>query len=275
MNLSNEQLRSLEQKCLEFRLELIDMLHKAQSGHPGGSLSLTEILTAIYYVEGTFSPDTIADNDHFVLCKGHGAPMLYIVLADKGFFPKEDLQHLRQVGSHLQGHPNSLHTPGVDVSTGPLGMGYPVALGMTLADRLNEKDQYTYAVLGDGEINEGVVWETALNVSKLNATKLITIIDNNHVQLDGTTDEIMPMGDIAKKFEAFGYHAITCDGHSIADLCNAIEYAKENSQKPTVILAQTVKGKGVSFMEGKNTWHGKAIDDEAYYAAKAELEVQK
>ena len=275
MRLTNEQLGALEAKCLKFRQDLIDMLYKAQSGHPGGSLSLTEILTSIYYVEGTFSPDTLSENDHFVLCKGHGAPMLYIVLADKGFFPKEDLQHLRQIGSHLQGHPNALHTPGVDVSTGPLGLGYPVALGMALADRLNKRDQYTYAVLGDGELNEGVVWETALNVCKLNATKLITIVDNNHVQLDGTTDSIMPMGDIAAKFASFGYQVITCDGHSIAALCSAIACAKQSSLKPTVILAQTVKGKGVSFMEGQSAWHGKAIGDADYLAAKAELEVQK
>lgn len=274
MEKTKENFAALTAKCAEFRKDLIRILHKAQSGHPGGSLSETEIMTAVYYCEGRFEPGEDADNDHFVLCKGHGAPMLYIVLADKGYFPKEDLWHLRQIDCHLSGHPCAEHTPGVEVSTGPLGMGYAVALGMAVSERMDGSDKYVFALLGDGELNEGVVWETAMNASKLKVSNLISIVDYNKVQLDGPTDVIMPMGDVSAKFKSFGYHVISCNGHDVEAVCNAIEQAKAVKDRPSVILANTVKGKGVSFMEGKNTWHGKAIDDDSYLKAMAELEAQ-
>lgn len=273
MTLNAQEKSKYDALCKEFRKELITMLHKAGSGHAGGSLSETEILTSIYFIEGKFDPATPKKNDSFVLCKGHAAPMLYEVLAEKGYFPKSDLQHLRQIGSHLQGHPCSKHTPGVEVSTGPLGMGYPVALGMALGDKMDGKtERYVYALLGDGEINEGVVWETAMNIAKNNAVNLISIVDLNGVQLDGTTDQVMPMGDVAAKFRSFGYDVLECDGHDLCSICNAIEAAKANKNRPSMILAHTIKGKGISFMEGKNTWHGKMIDDASYAAAMKELE---
>ena len=198
--------------------------------------------------------------------------MLYRILAEKGFFPKEDLMTLRQIGSHLQGHPSPAHTPGIETPTGPLGIAYPVALGMAMGNRVGGLDKsYVYAVLGDGETNEGVVWETAMSASKFKADHLITILDMNGVQLDGTCAQIMPMGDMEAKWKAFGYHTIACDGHDLDALCDAIDEAKATKEKPSIILAKTVKGKGVSFMEGKNEWHGKAVGDKDFAQAMQEL----
>ena len=197
--------------------------------------------------------------------------MLYLELAEKGFFPMEEMHSLRQINSRLQGHPCSKDTPGVEASTGPLGAGYPFALGLALSDMHDGVDAYTYAILGDGEINEGVVWETCMNASKFKADRLISILDWNGVQLDGTTEQIMPMGDIELKFKAFGYNTIVCDGHNVAALSAAIETAKSVKGVPSIILAKTVKGKGISFMEGKNTWHGAPVKDADYEAAMKEL----
>lgn len=271
--MTSERKQELDQLCLKFRKELIRVLHKVQTGHPGGSLSVCEILTTIYFEKGNIAPANQKDRnrDKVVLCKGHAAPMLYLELAEKGFFPKEDMATLRQLGSHLQGHPCPAHTPGVEVGTGPLGAGYPVALGMAMADQADGVDAYTYAILGDGEINEGVVWETCMNAGKWRADHLITILDWNGVQLDGTAEQIMPMGDIQAKFQAFGYHTILCDGHDTAAISAAIDEAKRTKGCPSILLAKTVKGKGISFMEGKNTWHGKAISQEEYEMAMSEL----
>ena len=200
--------------------------------------------------------------DHLVLSKGHAAPILYLVLAEKGFFPKEELKNLRQAGSMLQGHPCVHKTPGVELSTGP---------GMALSARIKGQDSYTYVIMGDGEIQEGCVWEAAMSASKFKADHLIGFLDNNGVQLDGTLEEIMPMGDLRAKWEAFGWNVVRCDGHDVEDICRAVKEAKAVSGKPSLILAKTVKGKGVSFMEGRNTWHGKAINDEEYAKAKTEL----
>ena len=183
----------------------------------------------------------------------------------------EEMKTLRQIDSRLQGHPCSRETPGVEASTGPLGAGYPLALGVALSDMHDKIDAYTYAILGDGEINEGVVWETCMNASKFKADRLITILDWNGVQLDGTTEEIMPMGDVELKFKAFGYNTIVCDGHDCAALSAALKTAKSVKGQPSIILARTVKGKGVSFMEGKNTWHGAPVKDEHYETAMKEL----
>ena len=271
--MEKEKKEYLDSLCLEFRKTLIRTLHAIQTGHPGGSLSVCEILTDLYFNDANISPENMNDRsrDKIILCKGHAAPMLYINLAKKGFFPMEELKTLRQINSRLQGHPCTKETPGVEASTGPLGAGYPLALGIALADMHDGIDAYTYAILGDGEINEGVVWETAMNASKFHANRLITILDWNGVQLDGTNEEIMPMGDVALKFKAFGYNTIEVDGHDVSDISAAIEVAKTCKDRPTIILAHTVKGKGISFMEGDHSWHGKAIDDEHYEQAMKEL----
>lgn len=271
--MTEDKKKELDALCLEFRRTLIEVLHEKQTGHPGGSLSVCEILTDLYFNDANVTPENINDRsrDKIVLCKGHAAPMLYINLAEKGFFPKEELHTLRDINSRLQGHPCSKELVGVEASTGPLGAGYPLALGIAMADMHDGIDAYTYAILGDGEINEGVVWETCMNASKYKADHLISILDWNGVQLDGTTQDIMPMGDIELKFKAFGYNTIVCDGHDVSAISAAIATAKSVKGVPSIILARTVKGKGISFMEGKNTWHGAPIKDDNYEQAMKEL----
>lgn len=271
--MTEDKKKELDALCLEFRRTLIEVLHEKQTGHPGGSLSVCEILTDLYFNDANVTPENINDRsrDKIVLCKGHAAPMLYINLAEKGFFPKEELHTLRDINSRLQGHPCSRELVGVEASTGPLGAGYPLALGIAMADMHDGIDAYTYAILGDGEINEGVVWETCMNASKYKADHLISILDWNGVQLDGTTQDIMPMGDIELKFKAFGYNTIVCDGHDVSAISAAIATAKSVKGVPSIILARTVKGKGISFMEGKNTWHGAPIKDDNYEQAMKEL----
>ena len=269
----DERKQELESLCLRFRNELIDLLHEIQTGHPGGSLSCLEILTTLYTEKMNHNPKNpkMEGRDRLILSKGHVAPILYMNLAEQGYFKKEELKTLRQINSNLQGHPCMHKTAGVELSTGPLGLGLGAGLGMCLGERLKGNDSYIYVILGDGEIQEGCIWESAMAASKFNADHLIAILDNNGVQLDGTLEEIMPMGDIKAKWEAFGWNVIPCDGHDVSSISDAVDKAKENKGKPTLILAKTVKGKGVSFMEGKNTWHGKAISDEDYKNAKAEL----
>lgn len=276
MSLNEERKLYLTEICKMFRVELIKLLHSIQTGHPGGSLSSTEIITTLYFEKMKINPDNPRwkDRDRFVLGKGHAAPMLYLALAEKGYFPKEDLKTLRQINSHLQGHPSAKSTPGVELSTGPLGLGLPAALGMALSGKLDNKDYYTYVLLGDGEIQEGIIWEAAMSAVKFKADNLIAILDNNGVQLDGTVEDIMPLGDIVKKWEAFGWNVITIDGHNVEEISNAIEQAKQSQGIPTLINAKTIKGKGISFMEGKNTWHGKPIGIEEYKQAMTELGVE-
>ena len=273
MRLTIESKEYLEYLCKTFRVELIKLLHKIQTGHPGGSLSATEIMTTLYFEKMNIDPHnpTWDERDRFVLGKGHAAPMLYFALAERGFFPKEDLQTLRQLNSHLQGHPCAKTTTGVELSTGPLGLGLPAALGMALAAKLDQKDYYTYVLIGDGESQEGIIWEAAMSAAKFKVDNLIVILDDNGVQLDGTTEEIMPMGDIAAKWKSFGWHVMTINGHNIEEISDAIDKAKEAKGIPSIIIAKTVKGKGVSFMEDKNIWHGKPIGDEEYNQAMAEL----
>ncbi|MBU5485874.1 transketolase [Clostridium sp. MSJ-11] len=276
MVLSPERIKFLESKCREFRIELIKTLYPIQTGHPGGSLSTVEILTTLYYEKLNVNPQDPKDEnrDRFILAKGHAAPMLYIVLADKGYFKKEELKTLRQVNSILQGHPCSVKTPGVELSTGPLGLGLSAGVGMATALKLDKKENYVYVLMGDGELQEGIVWEASMAASKYKLDNLIAIIDSNGVQLDGTTEEVMPLGDLAKKWDAFGWNVIETDGHDIQALSQALDKAKSIKGKPAVIIAKTVKGKGISFMEGKNTWHGKPIGDEEYAKALMELEVR-
>lgn len=268
-----EKKRILEQKCLQFRNDLIDLLHGIQTGHPGGSLSCTEILTTLYFDSMNLDPGNPKweGRDRLILSKGHAAPMLYLILAELGYFPKEDLKTLRQLGSYLQGHPCVHKTPGVELSTGPLGLGLGAGVGMALGERLKGSDSYIYVVMGDGEIQEGCVWEAAMAGVKFKTTHCIAILDHNGVQLDGTNEEIMPMGDIGAKWSAFGWNVISCSGHDVEAVEQAVDQAKAETDRPSIIICETVKGKGVSFMEGKNTWHGKAIGKEEYKQAKAEL----
>ncbi|HHW67948.1 MAG: transketolase [Epulopiscium sp.] len=271
--MTKERKEELQKICLRFRNELIDLLYSIQTGHPGGSLSCTEIVTTLFFEKMNIDPKNPnkEGRDRFIMSKGHAAPMLYLNMAEKGYFPREDLKTLRQVGSHLQGHPCAHTTPGVELSTGPLGMGLGAGLGMALGEKLKNSDATIYVLLGDGEIQEGGIWEAAMAASKFKANNLIAILDYNGVQLDGTLEEIMPMGDIGKKFESFGWNVLYCDGHDVEDIANAIDEAKNCSTQPSIIIAKTVKGKGISFMEGKNSWHGKPIDLEEYKLAKAEL----
>jgi transketolase len=270
--MTEARIRELETICNTFRKDVLQAIHSIQSGHPGGSLSVCEILTVLYLEHMTVYPSDPAreDQDRLVLTKGHAAPMLYRVLAEKGYFPCSDLNTLRRIDSHLQGHP-SVHTPGVDIPSGPLGIGFGAAQGMALGMKLKKLPYYAYAVLGDGELDEGAVWETAMSAPKFGLNNLIAVIDRNGVQLDGTVQDIMPTDPLAEKWSAFGWNVIECDGHSVSALDAALTLAKTETKRPTVIIAKTVKGKGVSFMEGKNTWHGKAISDEDLKTALHEL----
>lgn len=277
MSLSETRKKEMEALCHKFRVDLIEVLHSIQTGHPGGSLSVCEILTALYFEKAKVDSKNPnwPERDRVVLTKGHAAPMLYRVLAEKGFFPVEEMKTLRQINSHLQGHPCALETPGVELSTGPLGIGLSASLGMALGLKLSNIDSTVYAVMGDGELNEGTVWEACMSAAKFKADNLVVIVDRNHVQLDGTSDDIMPLGDLNAKFAAFGFEVFECNGHDVSALCDTIDLAKAVKGKPSVIIAETVKGKGVSFMEGKNTWHGKAISDEEYKLAMVELRGDK
>lgn len=273
MSMDQSEEKRLKQIARQMRIDIIETLHNVKTGHPGGSLSAVEILTVLYHRQMNASCQDACNcqRDRFVASKGHCAPVLYTALADKGYFPKSELKNLRQLGCILQGHPDMKRTPGVDISTGSLGLGLSVGIGMSLAGRLNNQDYYTYVLLGDGELQEGQNWEAAMAAVKFKLDHLIAIVDNNGVQLDGTLEEIMPMGDIGQKFAAFGWNVIAADGHDVRSIDAAIEQAKAVRGMPSVIVAKTVKGKGVSFMEGKNTWHGKAIEDKEYAIAMAEL----
>ena len=273
MILTNVQEVKIVNLCKKFRIELIKCLHTVGSGHPGGSLSATEIITTLYFHELNVNPKNPndPDRDRFILSKGHAAPMLYLNLAEKGYFDKSELSNLRQMNHMLQGHPCAKTTPGIDLSTGPLGLGISAAVGMAIAGRLDKKGYNVYILIGDGETQEGIIWEAAMAASKYKLDNLIVILDHNKVQLDGTIDEIMPLGDINAKWESFGWKVIETNGHNIRDIASALEEAKRAKGRPTIIIAETVKGKGISFMEGKNIWHGKPIDDEHFNLAMKEL----
>jgi transketolase len=273
MSIAPSRVRELEALCGELREELIDVLHGIQTGHPGGSLSCAEIVTTLYQEKMNIDPSDPQkpDRDRFVMSKGHACPMLYLNMAHRGFFPLVEMMTLRQIGSRLQGHPCAHKLPGIEVSTGPLGLGLSAAVGIALAGRVQGLRYTTYVLLGDGEIQEGGVWEAAMSAAKFKPDNLIAILDHNKVQLDGTNDEIMPLGDIAAKWRAFGWHVLECDGHDIAALSDALDEAKAYTGGPVILIAETVKGKGVSFMEGKSGWHGKAIGDADFENAMAEL----
>ena len=258
----------------EVRKGAITAVHSAKSGHPGGSLSAADIYTYLYFEEMNVDPKDPkkADRDRFVLSKGHTAPGYYATLANKGFFPVEDLTTLRKVGSYLQGHPDMKHIPGVDMSSGSLGQGISAAVGMAISAKLNDASYRVYTLLGDGEIQEGQVWEAAMLAGHRKLDNLVVIVDNNNLQIDGTVEEVNSPYPIDKKFEAFNFHVINIDGHDFYAIDAAFKEAREIKGQPTAIIAKTVKGKGVSFMENQVSWHGFAPNDEQYAVAMADLE---
>ena len=264
----------LEKKANEVRQSIVTALHSAKSGHPGGSLSAADIMTYLYFEEMNVDPKNpkMADRDRFVLSKGHVAPALYSVLAHKGYFPVEDLVTLRHTGSYLQGHPDMKHIPGVDMSAGSLGQGLSCAVGMAQAGKMDDKDYRVYAMCGDGEIQEGQIWEAAMWAGAHHLDNLTVIVDNNNLQIDGTVEEVCSPYPIDKKFEAFNFHVININGNDMEEIRNAFAEAKKVKGMPVAIIAKTTKGKGVSFMEDQAGWHGKAPNDEQYAQAMEELE---
>ncbi len=258
----------------EVRKSIVKSVHSAKSGHPGGSLSAADIMTYLYFEEMKVDAKNPkwADRDRFVLSKGHVAPALYSVLAEKGYFPKEDLATLRHVGSYLQGHPDMKGIPGVDMSSGSLGQGVSVAAGMAAAASLDKKDYRVYALTGDGEIQEGQIWEAAMWAGHRKLDNLVVIVDNNNLQIDGEIDKVCSPYPIDKKFEAFNFHTIVIDGNDFEQIRAAFKEARETKGQPTAIIAKTVKGKGVSFMENNAGWHGKGPNDEECAKAIEELE---
>jgi len=258
----------------EVRKGIVTGVHSAKAGHPGGSLSAADIFTFLYFEEMNIDPANPKkeDRDRFVLSKGHTAPGLYSTLANRGFFPVEDLKTLRKLGSYLQGHPDMKHIPGVDMSSGSLGQGISAAAGMALGAKLDNKDFRVYTLLGDGEIQEGQVWEAAMFAGHRKLDNLCVIVDNNGLQIDGKVEEVCSPYPIDKKFEAFNFHVINVDAHDFEALRAAFKEARETKGMPTAIIAHSLKGKGVSFMEGKADWHGKAPNDEEYATAMADLE---
>ena len=257
----------------EVRKGVIEAVHSAKSGHPGGSLSAADIYTYLYFEEMNIDPKDPKkeDRDRFVLSKGHTAPGLYAALANRGFFPVEDLLTLRHTGSYLQGHPDMKHIPGVDMSSGSLGQGISAACGMALAAKLGGKDYRVYTLLGDGEIQEGQVWEAAMFAGFRKLDNLVVIVDNNNLQIDGAVDEVCSPYPIDKKFESFNFHVIDIDGNDFDEIAKAFAEARATKGQPTAIIAHTVKGKGVSYMENVGDWHGKAPNDEQYEIAMEEL----
>ena len=265
----------LQKTANEVRKSIVTAVHAAKAGHPGGSLSAADIFTYLYFEEMNIDPKEPkkADRDRFELSKGHTAPGLYSALAERGYFPKEDLVALRHLGSYLQGHPDMKHIPGVDMSSGSLGQGISAAVGMALSAKLSEDSYRVYTLLGDGEIQEGQVWEAAMFAGARKLDNLVVIVDNNGLQIDGPVAEVCDPYPIDKKFEAFNFHVINVeDGNDMDQLRAAFEEAKTVKGMPTAIIAKTLKGKGVSFMEGQAGWHGKAPNDEEYATAMADLE---
>lgn len=265
--------RELEKISKEVRRGIIEEVYRAESGHPGGSLSIADILTVLYFNVLNIDPTNSKweDRDRFVLSKGHCSPALYSILANRGYFDKELLKTFRNLESNLQGHPDMNKVPGVDMTTGSLGQGLSVANGMAIAGKMNNKQYRVYCLLGDGEIEEGQVWEAAMTANKYKLDNLCVIVDNNNLQIDGTIEEVMSSYPIDEKFKSFGFQIINIDGHNIQEIIDAFDVAKNVKGKPTCIIAKTIKGKGVSFMENKAEWHGKAPTEEQYNLAMKEL----
>ena len=268
------QKHQLQKTAGQVRLGALEAVYSGKSGHPGGSLSVADILTYLYFAEMRVDPQNPhwPERDRFVLSKGHTCPALYAVLALKGFFPQDELKKFRHPGAMLQGHPDMKHIPGVDMSTGSLGQGLSAACGMALAGKLEQKDYRVYAVTGDGEIQEGQIWEAAMFAVHRKLDNLCLIVDNNGLQIDGRVNEICSPYPIAEKFAAFGFHTIAVDGHDFDALSNAFDEARKTKGQPTVIVAKTIKGKDVSFMSDNVAWHGAAPNDDQYKTAVADIE---
>lgn len=266
----------LQKQADKLRLDIIQAVYHAQSGHIGGSFSAAEIIAYLYFHEMNIKPDypKWEDRDRFVLSKGHAAPVLYSALAEKGYFPLRELDNLRQFGSILQGHPDMKKTPGIDMSTGSLGQGLSAAAGMAMAGKINQKKYYVYVLVGDGEIEEGEIWETLMSAPKYKLDNLILFLDHNGIQLDGSTKEIMNSESVVDKLKAFNWNVLEIDGHNFRQIDEAVQRAKQRLGKPTAIIANTVKGKGVSFMENQAFWHGKAPNSDQYQQAREELEAK-
>ncbi len=264
----------LKKTANQIRKGIVTAVHSAKAGHPGGSLSAADIYTFLYFEEMNIDPKDPkkADRDRFVLSKGHTAPGLYSTLANRGFFPVEDLTTLRKLGSYLQGHPCMQHIPGVDMSSGSLGQGISAAVGMALGGKIDKKDFRVYTLLGDGELEEGQVWEASMFAGAKKLDNLVVIVDNNGLQIDGPIEEVNNPTPIDKKFEAFNFHVINIDAHDFDAIRAAFKEARETKGMPTAIIAHSLKGKGVSFMEGSVGWHGKAPNDEEYAVAMKDLE---
>ena len=271
--MNEAKIQELKKLATEVRLGILEGVHAAASGHPGGSLSIADILTYLYFEEMNVDPANPKwdDRDRFVLSKGHCAPALYTVLALKGYFPREEIANLRQIDSFLQGHPDMKGTPGVDMSTGSLGMGISTACGMALAAKIKGKDYRTYTIVGDGESQEGQVWEAAMFAAHYKLDNFCLIVDWNNLQIDGKITDVMDPTPHDKKLEAFGFHVISINAHDFNEIEAALNEAKTVKGKPTAIIAKSVKGKGVSFMEDQASWHGSAPNDEQYAQAVAEL----
>ena len=275
--MTNAEKLTLAKHACHIRMGVIEGTHSAKCGHPGGSLDIAELLSYLYFVEMNIDPKDPkkADRDRLVLSKGHAAPALYAALAERGYFPVEDLKTLRKIGSYLQGHPNMNTVPGVDMSTGSLGQGISCAAGMAKAAKyLHKDDVRVYALLGDGEIEEGEVWEAFLFAAKYKLDNLCVIIDLNGLQIDGPTSEVMPTDPVDAKMRDFGFRTVTIDGHDFAQIEDAFQYFHTQTGAPTAVLMNTTKGKGVSYMENQVGWHGKAPNDEEYKIAMDELNAQ-
>ncbi len=267
-------LLKLKQTANCVRRDIVDAVYAAKSGHPGGSLSAADVLTYLYFVEMKIDPKEpdLEKRDRFVLSKGHVTPGYYGVLAERGFFPVDDLKTFRHTGSYLQGHPDRKHIPGVDMSSGSLGQGFSVAVGMALSAKLSGRGYRTYALLGDGEIQEGQIWEAAMFAGARKLDNLVAIVDNNGLQIDGAIETVCSPYPITEKFKAFNFHVIEADAHDFAALKEAFDEARRTAGMPTAIILKSVKGKGVSFMENKAAWHGSAPNEEEYRTAVQELE---
>jgi len=271
--LTSDKIKDLKQMANAIRKNIIEMIYMAQSGHPGGSLSATDILTVLYFNEMNIDPHNpkMEERDRFILSKGHCSPALYATLANKGYFDISELNTFRNINSKLQGHPDMNKVPGVDATTGSLGQGLSIANGMALSEKLNKQNYRVYCILGDGEIEEGQVWEAFMTASHYKLDNLCVIIDNNNLQIDGYVDKIMNIYPIDEKLKAFGFEVININGNNIEEILQAFEDARNTKNKPTAIIAKTQKGKGVSFMEDNVKWHGKAPNKEEYELAMEEL----
>lgn len=266
--------RELQEKAREVRKLIIRSLNAAGSGHPGGSLSAADMVTALYFDEMNIDPaePDMKGRDKFILSKGHAGPAQYAALALRGYFPQEDLMTLRKIGSKFQGHPNMHYVSGIEMSTGSLGQGFSVACGMAQAEKIDGSEARIYTLLGDGELQEGMIWEAAMSAAHYGLDNLVALIDHNGLQIDGKNDDVMKVKPVGDKFAAFGWNVINIDGHDFDQICDAFKKARNCKGKPTAIVAETIKGKGVSFMEGQAGWHGKAPDDEQTRQALEELD---